>query len=150
MCLSKQDGRDQGCQMVCFQTKNPYLGKFWRVLLWKILVYFMTIWSILGHLEIFYGHLVYVVLIWYIFPALVFCTKKNLATQQDRLFLSDWFIWTKRWRWKFRLKHRTCVHTYVCTYVFHLIPIWRIHRLLRLCRKVLLNKVFFTTETSSF
>jgi hypothetical protein len=31
---------DQGCQMVCFQTKNPYLGKFWRVLLenfWYIL-----------------------------------------------------------------------------------------------------------------
>jgi hypothetical protein len=22
----------QGCQMVCFQTKNPNLGKFWRVL----------------------------------------------------------------------------------------------------------------------
>jgi hypothetical protein len=37
----------QGCQMVCFQTKNPNLGKFWRVLQWKILVYFMTIWSIL-------------------------------------------------------------------------------------------------------
>jgi hypothetical protein len=24
--------RKQGCQMVCFQTKNPNLGKFWRVL----------------------------------------------------------------------------------------------------------------------
>jgi hypothetical protein len=23
--------REQGCQMGCFQTKNPYLGKFWRV-----------------------------------------------------------------------------------------------------------------------
>jgi hypothetical protein len=23
---------DQGCQMVCFQTKNPSLGKFWRAL----------------------------------------------------------------------------------------------------------------------
>jgi hypothetical protein len=22
---------EQGCQMVCFQTKNPNLGKFWRV-----------------------------------------------------------------------------------------------------------------------
>jgi hypothetical protein len=54
--------------MVCFQTKNPNLSKFWRVLLWKIVVYFMTIWSILGPLEIFYGHLVHVVVIWYIFP----------------------------------------------------------------------------------
>jgi hypothetical protein len=31
--------------MVRFHTKNPNLGKFWSVLLWKILVYFMTIWS---------------------------------------------------------------------------------------------------------
>jgi hypothetical protein len=29
---------------------------------------------------IFYGHLVHFVVIWYIFPVLVFCTKKNLAT----------------------------------------------------------------------
>jgi hypothetical protein len=53
--------------MVCFQTKKPDLGKFWRVSLWKILVYFMTIWFILWPLEIFYGHLVYFVVIWYIF-----------------------------------------------------------------------------------
>jgi hypothetical protein len=33
----------QGCQMVCFQTKNPNLGKFWRVFQWKSLVYFMII-----------------------------------------------------------------------------------------------------------
>jgi hypothetical protein len=54
--------------MVCFQTKNPNLGKFWGVLQWKILVYFMTIWSILRPLEIFSSHLVYFVVIWYIFP----------------------------------------------------------------------------------
>jgi hypothetical protein len=54
--------------MVCFQTKSPNVGKFWKVLLWKILVYFMTIWIILRPLEIFYGHLVYFVVIWYIFP----------------------------------------------------------------------------------
>jgi hypothetical protein len=57
----------QGCQMVCFQTKNPDLGKFWRVLLWKILVYFMTIWFHLQPSEILCGHLVYFVVIWYIF-----------------------------------------------------------------------------------
>jgi hypothetical protein len=54
--------------MLCFQTKNPNLGKFWRVLQWKILVYFMTIWYILRPLEIFYGHLEYFVVIWYISP----------------------------------------------------------------------------------
>jgi hypothetical protein len=57
-----------GCQMVCFQTKNPNLGKFWRVLEWKILVSFMTIWSVLRPLEILNGNLVYFVVIWYIFP----------------------------------------------------------------------------------
>jgi hypothetical protein len=54
--------------MVCFQTKNPNFGKFWRVLQWKILVYFMSIWTFLGPLEISYGHLVYFVVIMYIFP----------------------------------------------------------------------------------
>jgi hypothetical protein len=53
--------------MVCFQTKNPNLGKFWRGLQWKILVYFMAIWSILRPFDIFYGHLVHFVVIWYIF-----------------------------------------------------------------------------------
>jgi hypothetical protein len=41
---------------------------------------FITIWTIFGPLEIVYGHLVYFVVIWYIFPVLVFWTKKNLAT----------------------------------------------------------------------
>jgi hypothetical protein len=59
---------EQGCQKVCFQTKNTNLGKSWRILLWEILVYFMTIWSILRPLEIFYGHSVYCVVIWCIFP----------------------------------------------------------------------------------
>jgi hypothetical protein len=63
--------------MVCFQTKNPNLGKFSRVLL---LVYFMAIRPI-------YGHLVYFVANWYIlwsfgilFPVLVCCEKNYLAT----------------------------------------------------------------------
>jgi hypothetical protein len=57
----------QGCQMVCFQTKNPDMGKFWRALDWK-------------NVNIFYGHLVHFVFIWYIFLVLVSCIKKNLAT----------------------------------------------------------------------
>jgi hypothetical protein len=51
-----------------FQTKNPNLGKLRRVLQWKILVYFITIRSILRPLEIFYAHLVNFGEIWYIFP----------------------------------------------------------------------------------
>jgi hypothetical protein len=32
--------------MAYFQTQNPYLGKFSRVLQWKMLAYFIAIWSI--------------------------------------------------------------------------------------------------------
>jgi hypothetical protein len=45
--------------MVCFQTKNTNLGQFWRVLQWKMLVYFMAIWYILWPFGIVYGYLVY-------------------------------------------------------------------------------------------
>jgi hypothetical protein len=57
---------DQGCLMVCCQTKNPNLGKFWRVLQWKMLVYFKDTWSIVRSFVIFYRHLVQFVVIWYI------------------------------------------------------------------------------------
>jgi hypothetical protein len=32
--------------MVYFQTKNSNLGKFWRALVWKRLVYSIAIWNI--------------------------------------------------------------------------------------------------------
>jgi hypothetical protein len=69
--LEKMSGK-QGCQMVCFQTKNPNLGKFWRVFEWKMLVYFRDTWSILRSFVIFYGHLVY-------FPPFWYLVQKNLA-----------------------------------------------------------------------
>jgi hypothetical protein len=52
--------------MVHFQTKNPNLGKFGRVLQLNVLVYLMAIWYILWTFGIFYGHLVYFMDIWYI------------------------------------------------------------------------------------
>jgi hypothetical protein len=54
----------QGCQMVCFQTKNPNLGKIFRFADWKMLMYYKAIWNILWTFGILYDHLV----IWYIFP----------------------------------------------------------------------------------
>jgi hypothetical protein len=57
----------QGCQMLCFQTKNPNSSQFWRVLHRKMLLYFMDTWSILRSFVIFYGHLVWFMVIWYIF-----------------------------------------------------------------------------------
>jgi hypothetical protein len=38
---------NQGCQMVSFQTGNSNLGKFWRCLDGKIVIYFMSISNIL-------------------------------------------------------------------------------------------------------
>jgi hypothetical protein len=35
------------------QTKNPNLGKFWRVFQWKMLVHLKVIWSILLALSLF-------------------------------------------------------------------------------------------------
>jgi hypothetical protein len=64
----------QGCQMVHSQTKNPNLGKFWRALEWKMLVYFMVICNILRPFGIFYGRLV---IIWYIFPVLVLWSQEK-------------------------------------------------------------------------
>jgi hypothetical protein len=59
-------------------TKNPNLGKFWSVLHLETLVNFKAIWSILLLFGIFYGHLVYfVVILVHFFP---FCAKKNLST----------------------------------------------------------------------
>jgi hypothetical protein len=53
--------------MVCFQTKNPNLGKFCRVLQWKRMEYLLDSWSILRSYVIFYGHFVKFVVIRYIF-----------------------------------------------------------------------------------
>jgi hypothetical protein len=61
--------------------ENPNLGKFWRFLKWKMLVYFMTIWSILWLFGLFYGHLVYFTAIYVVyFCRMVCCIMKNLAT----------------------------------------------------------------------
>jgi hypothetical protein len=53
--------------MVYFQTKNPYLGKFWKILQWKMFGIFRAILSISRPTGIFCGHLVQFVVIWYTF-----------------------------------------------------------------------------------
>jgi hypothetical protein len=59
--------RIQCCQMVYLQTNNPTLVKFWGVVQWNMLVYFMAIWAILLSFGIFCGHLVYLMVTWYSF-----------------------------------------------------------------------------------
>jgi hypothetical protein len=41
-----------------FSDQKYQFGKFWRVLRWKMLVYFMTIWHILRLFVTFKGNLV--------------------------------------------------------------------------------------------
>jgi hypothetical protein len=66
-----------------------YFRDIWSILqpisvFYNQLVYFTTHWCILQPIGVFYNHLVYFTTIWYIlwciFPVLVCCTKKNLAT----------------------------------------------------------------------
>jgi hypothetical protein len=52
--------------LVCFPTKNPNLGKFWRAFDWKMFIYFMAIWNILRTFGKVYDHLVHFELLWYI------------------------------------------------------------------------------------
>jgi hypothetical protein len=62
--------------MVSFQAKNPNLGKFWRALDWKMLIYYMATWNILQIFGLTCDHLVHFVFIWYIFPVLLSRNKK--------------------------------------------------------------------------
>jgi hypothetical protein len=57
--------------MIYFKSKNPDLGKFWTVLKCKMLVFF-AIRSNFSPFGTFYDHLVYFVVIWYIFGHLVY------------------------------------------------------------------------------
>jgi hypothetical protein len=60
----------QGCQIVYFQTKNQYLGKFWMVLQWNMLEHFMGQFGIhiLRRFGLFCGNLVFFSLPWYVAP----------------------------------------------------------------------------------
>jgi hypothetical protein len=57
-----------------FQTKNTNLGKFWRALQWN------AIWSILQLFGIFYGHLVYSMVVLVYLSRFGTLYQENLAT----------------------------------------------------------------------
>jgi hypothetical protein len=65
-----------------FKPKIPICVNFggWNGRCFVYLVYFVSIWYILCPFGIFCVHLVYFEVICYIFPVLVCCTNKNLAT----------------------------------------------------------------------
>jgi hypothetical protein len=62
----------------CFQTKNTNLGKFWRVLQWKLLVYFVAIWK-------------HFMVIWYIFPRFGMLHQEKSGNPGPNLCFSNGF-----------------------------------------------------------
>jgi hypothetical protein len=74
--------------MVCFQTKNTNLGKFWRAFELKIVVYFMVIWNILRSFGVFLWPFGNVVVIWYIFHRFgILCQEKSGNPAVEWLYL---------------------------------------------------------------
>jgi hypothetical protein len=51
-----------------------------------------------GQIGKFNGHLVQFVVIWYIFPILVCCTKKNLATLSDKVEVKTVTLYSSKQR----------------------------------------------------
>jgi glycosyltransferase involved in cell wall biosynthesis len=60
-----------------FKPKKPNLGKFLRVLQWKILVYFMDIWSIFRPFRIYFMALWYILSSFGIFSPFWFFVPKQ-------------------------------------------------------------------------
>jgi hypothetical protein len=62
---------NQCCQMVYFQTKNPNLGKFGKILQWKFLVFLWLLFYLTAKWYIlwsFCSHLIYFSPFWYAVP----------------------------------------------------------------------------------
>jgi hypothetical protein len=58
--LSRINSRSQDCQMVYFHTKKHNLGKFWRALKWKRLVFLRPLGIYKCHLVYFMAYRYYV------------------------------------------------------------------------------------------
>jgi hypothetical protein len=77
---SSQVHTPQGCQIVCFQTKNPNFFKNLQGLGIENIVIFYDHLEYSTSFGIIYSILVWFVAIWYIFPVSVCLDLKNLAT----------------------------------------------------------------------
>jgi hypothetical protein len=73
----QRDGHDRAARWYSFTPKNPILEGLGME---NILVHFIAIWYFYCIFGIFYARLVFLWPFWYIFPILVCCIKKNLAT----------------------------------------------------------------------
>jgi hypothetical protein len=90
-----------GCGRVArwfiFNPKNPNLGKFLRVIDWKLFIYFMAIWNVWMAFWIFYEHMVHLVFIWYIFSCFGIMYQEKSGSLGLRRFrmkkrMQKWFF----------------------------------------------------------
>jgi hypothetical protein len=72
-----------------FSNQKNNLGKFWRALDLKMLLYFMAIWNILQTFGILYDHLVHFVFVRYIFSGFgIMCEEKSGNPDPCKVFSS--------------------------------------------------------------
>jgi hypothetical protein len=121
---------------VYFQTKKSKLGKFWRTLEWKMLVYLRVIWNILPPFGKFLKLLGKAVIIWYIFPCfgILFREKSGNPGRKEEILQSNvprkWVGQKKRTRqlffhweslsadWKGVLRTKFFKHTFCLSELF--------------------------------
>jgi hypothetical protein len=80
LCHAARATSNQGLPDGLFSNQKSHCGEIVEDLRMENVEIFYGIWNILCTFEISCEHLVHFVLICYIFPFLVSCTKKNLAT----------------------------------------------------------------------
>jgi hypothetical protein len=80
-CLKKVGGSKSLSRVArwhIFKPKIVIWVNFWRDLQWKMLVYDMDIWYILGPFGIFCGHSVYFILVWHIFSQFWYVVPRKI------------------------------------------------------------------------
>jgi hypothetical protein len=74
-----------------FKQKITLWEKIFRGSDWKMLIYFMAIWSILGTFGIFYDHLVHCAFIWYSFFRFWYHTQRKIWQPCPKISFWDSF-----------------------------------------------------------
>jgi hypothetical protein len=131
-----------GCQIVYFQTKIPNLGKFCKVLKWKMLVWFVAIWYILWPFGVFYG--IWYILwpfgvfygIWYIlWPiGILYVWPFGISYGHLVYFMANWYI-----LWPFSIFYGNLVYFMANHLVYFMAICWSF-------RYVYLHVLVFCTE----
>jgi hypothetical protein len=94
-------------------SKNLNLGRFWRVLKWKIMVNLIAIGSILLPFGLFYCHLVYFMVIWYTYFSRFGMLYQEKSGNPD-------YAWLERMHVSATCNAYICIciHMYTCIHTY--------------------------------